>query len=321
MPSTILTHVTISLIVVLVIAFTLVMLPVERQDIKGGLDFSLLQIEEDVGEKLHFSARDGAELAYRFYAGESDRVLVLVHGSGTEGRYLAGLANYISKNGIAQVIVPDLRGHGESVVSRLGDVTYLGQLEDDLTDLIEYVNKANPQFKIWLGGHSSGGGFVLKYGAIQNHHRIAGYLLLAPYLGHDAPTSKANSGEWVQVSVRRYIGLSILNKIGVTVLNNQDVMFFNRPKEWQDGLQADSYTYRMNESFAPHDYKTNLSKIKQPILVIIGQDDESLFAGKYKSEFASLAPQAEVHIVEDASHLDIVSNKHAYDLVKHWLGK
>lgn len=39
-----------------------------------------------------------------------------------------------------------------------GDVSYLGQLEDDLEDLAKHVKGLNPSTITALGGHSSGGG-------------------------------------------------------------------------------------------------------------------------------------------------------------------
>jgi alpha-beta hydrolase superfamily lysophospholipase len=53
------------------------------------------------------------------------------------------------------VYVPDLRGHGAD--GRLGDIDYLGQLDDDLADLIEVVRREHPQAAVTLVGPSSHG--------------------------------------------------------------------------------------------------------------------------------------------------------------------
>lgn len=74
-----------------------------------------------------FTARDGRELSYRHYPGPSNKILILLHGSGWHSQYLMPLARFISDKGLAQVYTPDLRGHG-LYPERRGDVDYIGQL-------------------------------------------------------------------------------------------------------------------------------------------------------------------------------------------------
>ncbi len=108
-----------------------------------------------------FSARDGIALSYRFYDScKKDRVIILLHGSSAHGEYLHGFADYLSfKRNVGQVYVPNLRGHYNSGTSR-GDCDYIGQLEDDLYDLIHHFQLQNK--KIILLGHSSGGGLAIR---------------------------------------------------------------------------------------------------------------------------------------------------------------
>ena len=93
-----------------------------------------------------YIARDGATLEYRLYESSSatDKVLILLHGSGWHSMQFYPLASSISENGLAHVITPDLRGHGFHPENR-GDVDYIGQLEDDLADLIDCRKTAVPE--------------------------------------------------------------------------------------------------------------------------------------------------------------------------------
>jgi pimeloyl-ACP methyl ester carboxylesterase len=75
----------------------------------SGLDFSALRMEEPAPLGT-YEARDGARLGLRSYAGPDDLQLVLLHGSGSHGAYLAPLARALSET--ATVHTPDLRGHG-----------------------------------------------------------------------------------------------------------------------------------------------------------------------------------------------------------------
>jgi len=90
----------------------------------------------DLPPLQRFAARDGTELAYRAYApvGTSkDACAVLIHGSASRSDRVHSLARAFARAGYA-VLVPDVRGHGES--GRKGCIGYIGQLEDDLEDLV-----------------------------------------------------------------------------------------------------------------------------------------------------------------------------------------
>ncbi|HCW06104.1 MAG TPA: alpha/beta hydrolase, partial [Cytophagales bacterium] len=201
----------IGFIVYLTICFVLIYLPTpEKKDVKN-YDYSSIGENSrlDFAEKQWIKTRDGHALFSRIYRSENKDVLILIHGSGSEGRYLSTLADTIAKAKLATVITPDLRGHGENTGDR-GDIEYIGQLEDDLEDLIEFSKKNIGAKKITLAGHSSGGGFVLRFIGNPKNTKVDKAIMLAPYLGYDAITVKPNSGGWVEVALQRIIGLSML---------------------------------------------------------------------------------------------------------------
>ncbi|MBT7716490.1 MAG: alpha/beta hydrolase, partial [Deltaproteobacteria bacterium] len=154
---------------------------------EGGLAFNELFLDyTNVPQLKTFTARDGKPLAYRHYPAQSDRVLILLHGSGWHSRYFLPLAESISAEDLAQVYTPDLRGHG-STPERRGDVDYIGQLEDDLADLIAIIRKDNPNAMLIVGGHSSGGGLAVRFAGSQYGKQADAYVLLSPYLKYNAP--------------------------------------------------------------------------------------------------------------------------------------
>jgi hypothetical protein len=130
---------------------------------------------------------------------------------------------------------------------------------------------------------------------------------------------RPNSGGWVQVAIKRYVGLSMLNNVGVTLLNSQPVLFFNRPKNVTDHLQVDSYSYRLNESFSPQAYEEDLSNNNTPMLLLVGADDEAFYAQEFKEIMNSFAPHAKVYILEDTKHLDLPSSDKATTRILKWL--
>jgi alpha-beta hydrolase superfamily lysophospholipase len=307
----------------LLIALTLALLPVDREDPPhSDIDFDVLDLEgewESPGIEEYYTARDGGELFLRHFPSDARSIVILMHGSGTEGRYLVGLAHKLSASGGARVIVPDLRGHGRSGLTRMGDVDYLGQSEDDLHDLNAYLRSRFPESRIIVGGHSSMGGLAVKYGGRSDLLPFDGYLLLAPYLGHKAPTVRPNSGDWVQVAMKRYAGLAMLNQIGITRLNGLPVLFFNRPPEVNDPLQAESYSYRLSESLEPHQYSENLQANKSPMLVLVGRDDEAFYVDEFEPLFSQYAPHARLAILSGVTHLDLLDSEKAYQEISQWL--
>ena len=153
----------------------------------ADVDFS------DLPRMQTFIARNGAKLAYRVYEGGGAQVVVLIHGSSDDGTGMHPLAKALRDAG-ASVYVPVVRGHGN--FGRNGDIDYIGQLEDDLADFVAVVRQTTPTAPLTLIGHSAGGGFALRVAASPIQNLFARTVLLAPYLGWDAPTNRPNSGGW-----------------------------------------------------------------------------------------------------------------------------
>lgn len=269
-------------------------------------------------KKLWIRLRDGHKLFTRVYAGKSKDVMILIHGSGSESRYLKGLSDSIAGANIASVLTPDLRGHGENY-GKKGDIDHIGQLESDIEDLINFSKEQLGAHRIILAGHSSGGGLVLRYLGNSQITKVDKAILLSPYLGHDAPTVKPNSGNWVTVAVKRWVGLSMLNLIGIKRFDELPVLFFNRPAEYNDNLQTPSYSYRMAVNFAPKDYKADIENIFIPALVLVGGQDESFYPAQFKPVFKTAEKFVRIKILHDANHLNIVSHKKTLKYIKEWM--
>ena len=86
-----------------------------------------------------FQARDGTWLAYRLYPaanGASDRLAILAHGSSASSAEMNAAALALAGAGVVAVTI-DARGHGAS--GSRGDIAYIGQLDDDLADLVAHL--------------------------------------------------------------------------------------------------------------------------------------------------------------------------------------
>ncbi len=272
----------------------------------------------ELGNKQWIKTRDGCELFSRIYKSENKDILILIHGSGSESRYLASLANSISESNIATVLTPDLRGHGENSGKR-GDIDYIGQLENDMEDLIKYSRQSLGAKQIILAGHSSGGGFVLRFIGNPKNTKVDKAIMLAPYLGYDAPTVRPNSGGWVTVALKRIIGLSLLNNLGIRMLNGLPVLFFNLPEAYIDKLQVPSYSFRMTINFTPENYRQNIKDISIPCLVLVGKQDESFYPEQFQLAFEPANRFVKTEILDNVKHLNLVSSPESFERIREWL--
>ncbi|MEX0729820.1 MAG: alpha/beta hydrolase [Aquisalimonadaceae bacterium] len=288
-----------------------------------GLDFRTLlpklQPTSEIPSRAPFEARDGTRLWYRHYPSESDTALILVHGSATDSKYLSSFAKALAESGVATVYTPDVRGHGPSPARR-GDIDYIEQLEDDLADLILHVKATdNDLARVVIGGHSSGGGLAVRFAGGAHNHLAAAFMLIAPYLGHDAPTVRDDSGGWAEPNLFKIIPISILNRLGITFFNNAQVLQFDLPPEYRHGSETLSYSYRLMTGFNPSDFRADLGAVNEPLILIAGSEDEALVTAQFESTVRPFVPHAVIKQVDGASHLDLVVDDEAIEIVRKWL--
>lgn len=293
--------------------------PKENMSKQNKLVFDELVIDyTEIPPLDSYLCRDGIELNYYYYQAQTNKVLIMLHGSGWHSKYFLSLAKYISSENIAHVYTPDLRGHGISPIKR-GDINYINQLEDDLADFVSIVREKHPNSTLIIGGHSSGGGLAIRFAGSKYGKYADAYMLLSPFLKYNAPTMKLNSGGWASAHIPRIIGLSMLNNVGISWFNYLKVIDFNMPEEYRDGTETLSYSYRLNTGFAPRNYKKDLSAIKQKVLVVVGKSDESFIAEAFLPEISKYKKDVNVILLDDVTHMGIVMGKEVRPIIKKWI--
>jgi alpha-beta hydrolase superfamily lysophospholipase len=263
---------------------------------------------EGVPPLLHFQARDGSWLGYRHYApreATKGRVAVLVHGSSGSSLAVHPLAKTLAARGV-ESFVPDIRGHGAS--GTRGDIGYIGQLEDDMADLVGSIRTTLPSAPLTLVGHSSGGAFALRVAGSSIQNLFTRTVLLSPYLGTKAAASRENAGGWASPNVPRIIALSLLHAAGITCCEQLPVIAFAVPPDTIRILTSE-YSFRLLANFGAHrDYRIDLDAAKGPLTLIAGANDELMFAEKYEETVrSSPAANIDVRILDDTNHMDVVS--------------
>jgi len=285
---------------------------------EGGLAFNELFFDYTNLPQLHtFETRDRKKMTYRRYSAQADTVIILVHGSGWHSQYFLPLAEFISSEGLAQVYTPDLRGHGPTP-ERRGDVNYIDQLEDDLADLIAIIRKDHPSAMLIVGGHSSGGGLVIRFAGSRYGKQADAYVLLSPFLKYNAPTMRPNSGGWAHAYTGRIAGLTILNMMGIHWFDYLTAIEFNMPEEARDGTETLSYSHRLNTAYAPRNYKKDLSAITQPVLVVAGMADDAFIAEQFEPVISQYT-KVQVKLLPDLTHMGVVVSPEVHPVFKDWL--
>jgi pimeloyl-ACP methyl ester carboxylesterase len=252
-----------------------------------------------------FQARDGTLLAYRLYPaanGASDRLAILVHGSSGTSAGSNGVAKALAAAGVTAVAI-DARGHGAS--GTRGDIGYLGQLDDDLADLVANLRNSYPSAKLVLIGHSAGGGFAARIAAGPLASEFERFILLAPYLGYRAPTNKPNegAGRWVNLDAPRVVALAVLETLGVDWGQSLPTLAFAvAPDRRMSGTPW--YSYRLMRNFAsPLDWQTPFLASRGKMVVIAGENDELMDATGYRTALEPLG--ASVTILPGVDHMGV----------------
>ena len=263
-----------------------------------------------------FQARDGTALGFRHYpatGSATGRAAILIHGSsGSSGTTIHALSGALAAHGVETYTV-DIRGHGTS--GTRGDVAYVGQLEDDLADFVAVVRKTTPTAPLTLIGHSAGGGFALRVAASPIQNLFARTVLLAPYLGYNAPTNRPDSGGWASADLPRIIALMILRSVGIDCCDALPVVAFAVPPH-SEKILVPTYTERLRRNFANHpDFRADIAAATRPLTIISGADDELILADKYVEAVRGFAVPVNVKLIEGVNHMGIVSAPAAISVI------
>jgi alpha-beta hydrolase superfamily lysophospholipase len=279
-------------------------------------DLGFEQIYKNISQK--FTMRDGKQLFSYTYESESETTIILLHGVLSGAYMMNRTAGLLKEATNSTIIALDFRGHGQSEGAP-GDVDYINQYVDDVSDVISTIKKEEPNQKIILAGHSMGGGIILRYAMEKNVPEIQAYVLFAPHLGVNSPTLKeedvtTDEASFIKLHLNRIIGLKMMNAIGETKYNSLPVLFFNLPET----MPITKYSYRANESMSPLDYKEGLNAIDKPLLVIVGTEDEAFDSSRFNSAITQNSA-GEVFLIENETHNGVRHNKKTMDVVSEWV--
>jgi non-heme chloroperoxidase len=248
-----------------------------------------------------YTARDGTHLAYRVYPGGGEQVAVLVHGTGTESSVMNALAKTLQAAG-ATVYAPDLRGHGSS--GRRGDIDYIGQLDDDLVDLIATIRPRHANATITLVGFSGGGAFAIRIAGGSYGDLFTRYIAIAPAIVYPSPLARPNAGGWATPYLPRILGLILLNKVGIHWFDGLDAIVFAIPPGNQNLTGV--YSFRLTMNLGSRDYFGALQRTRKPMALIAGANDDQFYADRYAPLLQPAKPDLTVDLVPGVDHVGML---------------
>ena len=279
-------------------------------DSAKGIDWSTLPPLE------RFQARDGTWIGFRHYAANNPatgRGAIFIHGSsGSSATVNHALTHAMSAHGV-ETWALDIRGHGGS--GTRGDIGYVGQLEDDLVDFVAEVRKTAPDLPLTLVGHSAGAGFSLRVAATPiMQDMFVRTVLLAPYLGYDAPTNRPNSGGWASADIPRFLGLAALRKLGIDCCSQLPVLALAvRPN--MEKILVSTYSDRLMRNYATRGYRLDLLAVTHPMTIFGGAEDEMMISDKYAETVQAIKPSVDVKLLAGINHMGIVTNPKAVNAI------
>jgi pimeloyl-ACP methyl ester carboxylesterase len=183
------------------------------------------------------------------------------------------------------VVTPDMRGHGAS--GSRGDIGYYGQLDDDLDDLLTELRQRYHMGHFGLLGFSSGGGFALRVASGKLSSAFERVVLLSPYLGHDAPSTRSSGGSavWANPDIPRIMVLNLLHRVGFACCEALPVIAF-AVGPGSEKYVTSRYSYRLLTNFGPPpDLGTAFRQLKARTTIIAGNDDELMLGSKALGNF------------------------------------
>jgi pimeloyl-ACP methyl ester carboxylesterase len=265
----------------------------------------------------YFQARDGTSLAYRLYpAADSNtqKIAIVIHGSAGHSTGMNGISKRLAADNF-MAVAPDIRGHGAS--GTRGDIGYLGQLDNDLQDLLADLRRQHHDAHFSLLGFSSGGGFALRVASGKLAADFDHLVLLSPYLGYDAPSSRSAKGsaQWANADIPRIVALLALRRLHFRCCEGLPVIAFAlRPGA--EKFVTTRYSFRLLANFGPpRDLGAAFRRLKMPATIIAGADDELMVSDKYSDIVAGIEPAIPVKILPGLGHMDMLHTPAAIDAI------
>ena len=269
-----------------------------------------------LADERRFLLSDGGWIVGRSVGPDSAKdVVILIHGIAAAGERWVNPAGLLSQATGAQVIAIDLRGHGQSSGARF-DVDYVGQYEDDISQVISQLKETRPSSRFWLAGHSMGGGVLLRHALKTNRPMVEGYVLLAPSFGPGPTAPNATTPDsplWMNQI--RLVGLILLNLVRIRRFNHLPVAHVDAPPDFP------AYSFAAITSslpLPPVKPVDALRAMERGFLIVAGANDKAVRPEGYQ-EVAGKMEHGSVVLLPELGHDSIVNAPETHAVIANWM--
>ncbi len=186
--------------------------------------------------------------------------------------------------------------------------------------LVAVIKEQHPGVRVALIGFSAGGGLALRLAGGRYSGLFDSYVLLAPYLGYEAPTNQAGNGGLAVAYVPRIIAITLLNQVGIHWFDGLPVIAYARRPDPREPLPT--YSFRLEANFRPDfDYRADLRQVTRSITVLVGTADDEMIARAYAPAIHAVRPDIEVAVLPGIGHIEITTAPAAIDAIIATLNK
>jgi pimeloyl-ACP methyl ester carboxylesterase len=247
----------------------------------------------------------GTRLAYEEHGPPDGLPIVLLHGFPLSRAMWSAQVDLLRYQG-HRVILPDLRGHGQSPV-RDGPST-MEACAADLEDLLADVGVD----RFLLGGFSLGGYVALEF-ARQHPERLLGLALVDTRAEPDTDEARRKRHETAE-SVRKQ-GIGVLETAMMPKLLTERTRIQRRDlaesvRRLIRSMPQEGAARALEGMAQRPDQRPNLPKLRMPCLVVVGDRDE-LTPPDASQAMAKALPDARLVVVPEAAHLVPMEAAHA----------
>lgn len=239
--------------------------------------------------------------------GYSGPAVVLIHGSALNRTIWHAVATEGLKG--FQVILPDVRGHGESEAT---DGVYpMSLLADDLAGLLTHLGVD----QAFILGHSMGGYIALAF-AEQYPERIKGIGLITSKANADSKEKREGRYQLAD-EIRKRGAIALAESLAPRISRDPAVvkLAYEMIKNTSDP-GAVGVTLGMAER---PDRMDDLAQLPIPGLVVVGEDDQ-IIPMELAKQMAAVIPESQFVVIPHSGHLPMVEAPQLLsDCLQSWL--
>ncbi|MGB5819992.1 MAG: alpha/beta hydrolase [Saonia sp.] len=247
------------------------------------------------GEKKHIALGTGITMKYIERGTPNGKTLLFLHGyTDTSRSFERVIQELMEFNGGLHILVPDLRGHGESSMPHYSETANGFEISNFTADILDFINQLNLK-EVVLVGHSMGS-IIAQEIALMHPEKISSLILMGTFANtkenpmvQDFLLKDLIKAEWGRILHTKFgedwrntsylLTPKYLGDDVVTFLKENWVVEAYAPETFLETVYLETIAtpfgtwFGALESIAAVDNTTKLRNLAVPTLVLWGNDD------------------------------------------------